>query len=429
MKFRTFTIPLLFLLIALVSGFSTFYPNGAPAAKTGSPGDGANCTECHGGTATTTAGLITTNIPASGYVPGQTYSITANNTLTGSGKYGFEVSPQNAAGTQLGTLAAGSGSKLVGGTKYVTHSNANSTTHTWTFNWTAPAAGTGDVTFYGAFARNKPGPVTLSTLTVQEAASAPGAAGPIAGQTSVCLNTTANYSIAAVSGATSYTWTAPAGANIVSGQGTLAVSIEFTASAVSGNVSVYGSNSNGNGAASNLGITVNAPPAVPSTPSGPASVDIRLNTSSNFTTTGNAASYHWQLSPAAAGSISGTTATATVQWNASFTGQVSVSVSGINGCGESSFSQSFLVDVFNSTSVQLEEQTLDIQQYADNRLIINNHSGVNGGIARIYDLTGRAVSPAIQLHEGENIIETNVTGILIVKAQVGKHQLCEKIYR
>jgi hypothetical protein len=156
--------------ILLFSSFAVMYPNGAPASRTGSPGDGANCTVCHGGTATTSAGLITSNIPAAGYVAGHTYQITATNNITGSGRYGFEVSPQKATGTQLGTLVAGTGSILVSGTKYITHSNANSTTKTWTFSWIAPVAGTGQVTFYGAFARNYPGVVTLSSLAVQEAA-------------------------------------------------------------------------------------------------------------------------------------------------------------------------------------------------------------------------------------------------------------------
>jgi hypothetical protein len=155
--------------IIIFSSFAYFYPSGAPAGYTGSPGDGADCSGCHGGTATTTAGLITSNIPASGYVAGHTYQITATNNIAGSGKYGFEVSPQNAAGTQLGTLVAGTGSQLLSGTKYITHTNASSTTNSWTFSWIAPAVGTGPVTFYGAMARNYKGISTLSTLVVPEA--------------------------------------------------------------------------------------------------------------------------------------------------------------------------------------------------------------------------------------------------------------------
>jgi hypothetical protein len=158
--------------IVLFSSYALMSPGGAPASYTGSPGDGANCSGCHGGSATTTAGLITSNIPAAGYVAGHTYQITATNNLTGSGSYGFEVSPQNTAGVQLGTLVAGTGSKLVsGGTKYVTHNASNSTTKTWTFGWIAPQVGTGQVTFYGAMAKSFPGTTTLSNMVVQEAST------------------------------------------------------------------------------------------------------------------------------------------------------------------------------------------------------------------------------------------------------------------
>jgi hypothetical protein len=201
MKIKHLPLILLATVVIFLSSFALMYPSGAPASVTGSPGDGANCAKCHGGTATTTAGLITSNIPATGYIAGQTYLITATNNIAGSGKYGFEVSPQNAAGTQLGTLVAGTGSTLVSGSKYITQSNASSTTKSWTFSWVAPASGTGQVTFYGAFARNYPGPVTLSSLAVQEAittglpentASLNLLASGVNGLITIVLNTTAN---------------------------------------------------------------------------------------------------------------------------------------------------------------------------------------------------------------------------------------------
>jgi hypothetical protein len=154
--------------ILLLSSFTVFYPSSVPAGVSGSPGDGANCTQCHNGAASTSGGWITSDIPSGGYIPGQTYQITATNSQSGSGDYGFEVSPQNISGSLLGTLASGTNSKLVGSGKYVTQSSSSATVKAWTFSWTAPAAGTGDATFYGAFARSKSGPTTLSTLTVSE---------------------------------------------------------------------------------------------------------------------------------------------------------------------------------------------------------------------------------------------------------------------
>ena len=256
----------------LFSSFMVLYPGGAPAGYSGSPGDAKNCAQCHGSAATTATGWITSNIPAAGYSPGASYQITATNNISGSGKYGFEVSPQNGTGTLLGTLTAGTGSQLVGSGKYVTHSSSNNSTKTWTFTWHAPAAGTGNVTFYGAFARNYSGPTTLSTLVVSEqSGSLPAAAGPITGASSVCRNNSTSYSIAAVAGATSYVWSVPPGASITAGQGTTAVTVNYSSIAVSGNVSVYGSNATGNGSPGNLAITVNSTPLQPGAIAGNAS--------------------------------------------------------------------------------------------------------------------------------------------------------------
>lgn len=431
------------LIVSIVSAFAltsfiAFSPTGAPPAKTGSPGDGSDCTDCHGGTATTVSGWITSNIPADGYTPGQVYQITANNQITGSGKFGFEVSPQNVAGDLLGTLTAGANNHLVGGNKYVTHTNATTSLSTWTFNWTAPVAGTGQVTFYGAFAKGKPGPVRLSTLTVNEASvSPPPPAGPISGPSSVCKNNSYNYSVGTIAGATTYVWSVPSGATIVSGQGTMNISVNFGASANSGNVSVYGSNTGGNGAPSNLAVTVSDVPAQPSAingeampcegssqsysvtnvsgvsynwivpagsaitsgqgtnsivvtigntngilevvpsnscgngsgrslsisvdfapgqaiePMGPDVVDLSTVTQSNYLTEGtaNADSYTWEITPASAGTISGNTTTATVNWNAAFLGTAEIRVKASNSCGEGNWSTVKLTEVINTTGI------------------------------------------------------------------------------
>jgi hypothetical protein len=160
--------------IAILFAFNepTRNSSGALPGHTGSPGDGKNCTFCHGGTASPLSDVISSNIPASGYVPGEYYSITV--TTSGAGRKGFQVSPQNVAGDLLGTLTAGAGNKLVGNGKYVTHSSGVLTpTAEWSFAWTAPAAGTGDVTFYGAFVISQPN-VFVSSMTVQEGSALTG---------------------------------------------------------------------------------------------------------------------------------------------------------------------------------------------------------------------------------------------------------------
>ncbi len=210
-----FILPVIVFVAFLLSAFGdgdSYYPNGAPAGYTGSPGDGQNCTVCHSGSVTTLAGIITSDIPSVGYTPGSIYTITV--TLSGSGQKGFEVSPQTPGGALVGTLTAGSGSKLVGGGKYCTHSSAaGGSSATWNFSWTAPIAGTGNVTFYGAFTITKP--VTkLSTLIVIENTAPPLSAEATATPSSICSGNSSQLNVTASggSGTFTYSWTSlPAG--------------------------------------------------------------------------------------------------------------------------------------------------------------------------------------------------------------------------
>jgi len=197
---------LIFVLFSLSLSFhASAYPSGAPAGYTGSPGDGQHCVACHGGSAVTVTGWITTNIPATGYIAGTVYTITA--TVSGSGKKGLEVSPQSATGTQLGILAAGSNNHLVGGTKYITQNSAGSTSSTVTYNfsWTAPAAGTGPVTFYGAFCVGKSN-TKLSTTVVSEDASLPLSASATSTPSAICAGQSVQLNAVPAGGSGSYTY-------------------------------------------------------------------------------------------------------------------------------------------------------------------------------------------------------------------------------
>lgn len=156
-----------FLIVILCSfgGGNGRWDDGAPEGYTGSPADGRDCTYCHGGSASSVDGWITSDIPLEGYTAENTYTITV--TLIGSGKKGFEVSPQNSQGAYVGNLTAGTQSHIVG-TNYITHSNTiSSNPGIWSFEWTAPPAGSGDFTFYGAFAITDNN-TRLSTLEVLE---------------------------------------------------------------------------------------------------------------------------------------------------------------------------------------------------------------------------------------------------------------------
>lgn len=156
--------------------------SGAPIGSSGAPREGGStCTGCHMGANQTSAGLISTNIPTEGYTPGATYQISVSAARAGINRWGFQLSPQNASGTILGSLSSTDNrtQTLLNGS-YVTHTSsglASTNSVTFSFNWTAPAAGGGSVTFYTAVnAANSDGNVSgdvilTSTLTVEEAAS------------------------------------------------------------------------------------------------------------------------------------------------------------------------------------------------------------------------------------------------------------------
>jgi|688.fasta_scaffold24688_11 hypothetical protein len=151
--------------------------DGTEPGHTGSPGDSLkNCTVCHGGVAVNVDGWITSNIPASGFVPGQKYTIKATNTRIGHTRFGFQVSPQDVQGNLLGTIEVTDTltTKLVGNDKYITYRTAGVDgvdSLSWYFDWIAPDAMINEVVFYGAFNSNhdghKGGDVTqLTTMRV-----------------------------------------------------------------------------------------------------------------------------------------------------------------------------------------------------------------------------------------------------------------------
>ena len=164
--FSSFGLIIIVVLLTAFGGGELKYSSGAPPGYTNSPADVYNCTHCMGGSAVPVIGWITSDVPVSGYIAGTTYTITV--TATGSGKKGFEVSPQDSAGNLIGTLIAGTGNKLVGTGKYVTHSSTlNSNPATWHFQWKAPDPGVGDVIFYGSVAVTQNATKT-TTLTVSQ---------------------------------------------------------------------------------------------------------------------------------------------------------------------------------------------------------------------------------------------------------------------
>jgi Secretion system C-terminal sorting domain len=147
----------LFLVLIMQYQPAVSNSTGAPSNVTGSPSNGGNtCAQggCHSSfAAKVVPGMITSTIPAAGYTPGMGYTISMTVSSANDSVFGFEISPQNNAGTPVGTMSYSLPIQTATA-GYLTHTNPIGIINhvrTLSFNWTAPAAGTGNVTFYGAF--------------------------------------------------------------------------------------------------------------------------------------------------------------------------------------------------------------------------------------------------------------------------------------
>lgn len=260
---------------------------------TGSPHDVSNCTSCHTGVSpqnNPAVASIYTNVPASGYNPLSVYTVTVRVASIGHTSFGFSLCALDSIDQFKGTLASTSSKTFAsyGGVvgKYITQTITglvNTDSANWSFNWTAPPAGSGRITFYAAMVigdgngssipYSSTSDLTyLANLQIQERSCAPVQPDPIAGPVTVCSNSTVTYTVPAVSGATSYTWDLPTGWTGTSSTN----SITATASGIGGDVTVFASNACGNGDPISQSISV-----VPAVTTGISATDASCFDSNN----------------------------------------------------------------------------------------------------------------------------------------------------
>ncbi len=172
----------------------------------------------------------------------------------------------SAAGTITGTASVCQGQSGVvytvpaisGATSYVwtlpTGATGTSSTNSITVTYGNTAVG-GNITVKGT---NTCGNGTSSNLAIT-VNPLPAAAGTISGSTQVCAGqSVVTYTLPLIANATSYIWTIPTGATI-NGSGN-SITVTYSANAVSGDISVKGSNSCGEGNLSVLPVIVHQPP-------------------------------------------------------------------------------------------------------------------------------------------------------------------------
>lgn len=204
-----------------------------------------------------------------------------------------------------GTIASGQGTAVAG------------------INWTTAGTWTVSVT-----ANSICGSSPATTLTVIVLPANPPVPGAIAGTSPACPGTQA-YSITAVNGAATYTWSVSGGGSITGGQGTTAVNIDWTA-AGTWTVSVTANNQCGSSAPSTRTVTV-----LPANPGNAGAISGNINacpTTETYIITAlpDATGYTWTVS--GGGTITGSGTSATVNWTTSG-GPYTITVVPFNACG------------------------------------------------------------------------------------------------
>jgi len=291
-----------------------------------------------GATGTSTTNTINVNYGSS--------AISGNITVKGSNSCGYGVLSSLSVAVNPLSLNAGLISGITNICRgqnsviYTVPSIANATSYIWTLPVGATGTSTtntinvnygtsavsGNITVKGS---NSCGYGTSSSLAVT-VSDIPANAGSITGISSVCQgNNSVIYTVPVISNATTYVWTLPGGVTGTSTTNTMVAS--FGTSSISGNISVYGTNSCGNGNTSSKPITVFPLPSAAGVISGATIVCQGQNAVIySVPIIPNASSYNWILPNGAAGTS--ITDSITIDFsNSSASGNISVN--GVGSCG------------------------------------------------------------------------------------------------
>jgi protocatechuate 3,4-dioxygenase beta subunit len=203
-----------------------------------------------------------------------------------------------------------------------------------TVSWTSGAASTGIIGNVTVTPWDACGAGLPTTLNIGLTPVAPVTPGSISGNSKACPGDVVTYSVSAVARATSYNWVVPAFCSITSGQGTNVISVSFAAGFSGGNITVSAVNNCGSSPLRTRALGLNLP-LTPAAISGKAT-GVCSSTTEVYTTTGSTAatSYVWTV-PAGAVIVGASTgSTITVNFTAMGTNTGSITVKGVNSCGQ-----------------------------------------------------------------------------------------------
>ena len=327
--------------------------------------------------------------------------------------YSKPSTPASLTGTSVG---------VCGGSTF-TYSCPASTTGATFYTWTIPTGATINsgqgttsvsVTFPAGFlsgnvavtASNSCGTSAARSLTVRSTTAQPGT---ISGtSTNLCAGGSYTYTIAAVTGASSYAWTVPAGCSITASSGT-SMTMSIPSGFTSGTLSVVAVNACGNSTARTLALS--GIPSAPASITGPASVcPSAAGLAFSTPAVTGVSNYIWTVPTGASITSGAGTNAITVNWG---TVAGSVTVKAGNACGTNATARSLAVTLAACRSAVAEEEisTPSVRIYPNpghGQFHLDASGIAEGSTLKVSDLLGKEVLKK-NIQEGENLI--NLDGV------------------
>jgi hypothetical protein len=243
----------------------------------------------------------------------------------------------------------------------------------------------------------------------------------------LCGATGVAYSVALLPMASGYTWSVPAGATIMDGQGTNSILVDFDANFTSGAITVTGNNGCGDGPARSL--TVKGAPGVASPIIGDISIcNGQVNVKYEVNTVAGAGNYQWTV-PTGVTLVSGQgTKEIFVNYGATTASGLQISVITSNSCGNSTARvlNGIVVNPANCIRVGDNSTAIDVSVFPNpahsNTLLRFNMFDNSPYQLNLTDVSGRIIysqkgSSTVGMNQIEMNVEQYASGIYFVELQ------------
>jgi hypothetical protein len=239
----------------------------------------------------------------------------------------------------------------------------------------------------------------------------------------LCGSQNVTYSISSCTGATSYQWTVPSGVNIVSGQGTASITVNF--STTLGNNSSCGSpaicvrSGNSCGWSSYYCKDVQLAPSTPGSISGSSTPCRNQPNVYSISSVAGATSYQWTV-PNGYNIQSGQGTTSITVLPGSTSG--SIGVRAVNACGTSSIATKSVRPKTCSSSMPM---TFDLWPNPTSERVYFAYDEEQPELMEIYDMMGRTIYSGSWL--GEFDVTSLAGGIYFVRATSGEESVVKRM--